>query len=302
VPECHKCPANGYKGWIDSGLDVPIWQRPAFKNPHVNDKGEVVGDPVLAPAKVPKVVEQRDEAGNVMFDSNNKPIFERVLDKFGDVVMVDKLDDDGEPVLEQVMEDAGGMSQSDATWMDMPCSFCEYNPNSPNNQGKTLISFDALVGERGDDFDDEKPMSETLNDTWREKIALEISEARNSDMSDREFSALVDRRTREIQGMPAEYADALTELLEVWGVISRLPEVPKRAVEWKLNDQNASFDPLAEKMGVTIQYVNQKYLEALAINPVLGNMMKNRSGKVQRYSSEHVTGAQSLSEIMKGIE
>ena len=66
-------------------------------------------------------------------------------------------------------------------------------------------------------------------------------------------------------------------------------------------DSNASFEPLAEELDCTPQYVNQCYLKALQEHPFLGHCMKNRSSKVERYKSEHVKDAQALGDILGGL-
>ena len=206
------------------------------------------------------------------------------------------------------------MQKEDAEWHELPCSQCTLNDDSPNNQGQSFVSLDALIGERGEDFDESEagPENRPLSDF--EKVRDECREAITTSFEDvglnGEQSAIIkdsfDGALKDLEAhllsQSHDFVDWMNSALDIFGLISRLPSIQKRAVEWKLNDPHTSFTELAEELEVTPQFVNQQYLKCLQETPVLAHIMKNRSSKVERYKSQHVNDAQALGDIMKGLK
>ena len=206
------------------------------------------------------------------------------------------------------------MQKEDAEWHELPCSQCTLNDDSPNNQGQSFVSLDALIGERGEDFDESEAGPESIPMGEWEQVAYDNSERlstafKYAELSDDQIQIIlptVEHNAKKVDAFifsgGADYYDELNNALDIFVLISRLPSIQKRAVEWKLNDPHTSFTELAEELEVTPQFVNQQYLKCLQETPVLAHIMKNRSSKVERYKSQHVNDAQALGDIMKGLK
>jgi len=162
------------------------------------------------------------------------------------------------PIIDRI---EGGKPASETEWLDLPCSVCSYNPESPNNGGQSFISLEATMQETGEDF--------------------ESAEVLEND--------------------PDNYNDAINDSLELFGFLMDLPRIQQRAVRWKIKDWSQPFEPLADELGVSVQFVNQEYLKACASHPILAAAMHNRSAKVIKPGMEHAKDAQGFSDVLKRL-